>query len=180
MNFYGARNMADSFRTVRNNTIQIAEDIPDDQYGYRVAAGTMSVADTLAHLATGTHWAAQSMLVERRATVASEDFGRYMGEAKAMAAALTNKAAIVAALKANGEAFATQLDAANDELLGEMVALPGASKSRFEVLLGVKEHEMHHRGQLMVVERLIGIVPHLTRARMARMAAQSAAPAGAA
>jgi len=35
----------------------------------------------------------------------------------------------------------------------------------FEMLLGTKEHEMHHRAQLMVIERLLGIVPHLTRNR---------------
>jgi uncharacterized damage-inducible protein DinB len=38
------------------------------------------------------------------------------------------------------------------------------------MILSVKEHEMHHRGQLMLVERLLGIIPHLTRAREARMA----------
>jgi len=43
----------------------------------------------------------------------------------------------------------------------------GTSKSRFEVLLGTKEHEMHHRGQLMVMERMLGVVPHLTRNRRA-------------
>jgi uncharacterized damage-inducible protein DinB len=41
-------------------------------------------------------------------------------------------------------------------------------KTRFEMLLGVKEHEMHHRAQLMVIERHLGIVPHLTRQRQAR------------
>ena len=30
-----------------------------------------------------------------------------------------------------------------------------ASKSRFEMLLSVKEHEMHHRGQLMVAQRVL-------------------------
>ncbi len=49
-------------------------------------------------------------------------------------------------------------------------------KTRFEMLLGVKEHEMHHRAQLFLIERMIGIVPHLTRARQERMA-QQAAPA---
>jgi uncharacterized damage-inducible protein DinB len=37
---------------------------------------------------------------------------------------------------------------------------------------------MHHRGQLMLIERLIGIVPHLTRemeARWAEMQAQTQA-----
>jgi uncharacterized damage-inducible protein DinB len=39
------------------------------------------------------------------------------------------------------------------------------------MLLGVKEHEMHHRGQLMLIERMLGITPHLTREQQARMAA---------
>jgi uncharacterized damage-inducible protein DinB len=30
---------------------------------------------------------------------------------------------------------------------------------------------MHHRGQLMTIERIIGVVPHLTRAMQARFAA---------
>jgi len=30
---------------------------------------------------------------------------------------------------------------------------------------------MHHRGQLMTIERLVGVVPHLTRAQQARIAA---------
>ena len=53
-----------------------------------------------------------------------------------------------------------------------------ATKSRFEMLLGPKEHEMHHRGQLTVLQRMIGVVPHLTRQmqeRMARMQAQASA-----
>jgi len=34
---------------------------------------------------------------------------------------------------------------------------------------------MHHRGQLMLVERMLGIVPHLTRDMQARMAQMQAA-----
>ena len=44
------------------------------------------------------------------------------------------------------------------------------------MLLGVKEHEMHHRAQLMLIQRHLGLVPHLTRAREQRQAAP--APAG--
>ena len=51
------------------------------------------------------------------------------------------------------------------------------SRTRFEMLLSVKEHEMHHRGQLMLIERLLGIVPHLTRQFQQRMAARQAAAA---
>jgi uncharacterized damage-inducible protein DinB len=50
-------------------------------------------------------------------------------------------------------------------------------KSRFESLLGAKEHEMHHRAQLMLIERQLGIVPHLTRQRQERIAEMRAAKA---
>ena len=52
-----------------------------------------------------------------------------------------------------------------------------ASRTRFDMLLSVKEHEMHHRAQLMLMERMNGIVPHITRAMQERMAAV-AAPKG--
>jgi uncharacterized damage-inducible protein DinB len=53
-----------------------------------------------------------------------------------------------------------------------------ATKSRFEMLLSPKEHEMHHRAQLMVVQRMLGITPHLTRQMQERMAQRAAAQAG--
>jgi uncharacterized damage-inducible protein DinB len=84
-------------------------------------------------------------------------------------------------LRTGGEEFATWLGTLNDELLAERVYFPeGAqppSKTRFEMLLSPKEHEMHHRAQLMVVERMLGIVPHLTREQQARMAAMEQPPA---
>ena len=52
-----------------------------------------------------------------------------------------------------------------DEQLAEPVAVMATDKSRFELLLGLKEHEMHHRAQLMQMQRLLGMVPHMTRAR---------------
>jgi uncharacterized damage-inducible protein DinB len=67
----------------------------------------------------------------------------------------------------------------NESFLAENVAMPPggetASKTRFEMLLSPKEHEMHHRAQLMTIERMLGVVPHLTRQRQEMMArAQSA------
>ncbi len=172
MTYYGAKHLAESFRTVRKNTIQVAEDIPEDKYSFKAAPDTMSVGEVLAHLATATHWADLCHFVEKKSDVKMEDFGRWMGEGGAKAKALTGKAQIVAALKADGDKFASCMERMSDEQLGESVALPGGSKSRFEMLLGVKEHEMHHRAQLFLIERMIGIVPHLTRARQERMAAQ--------
>ena len=171
MTYYGAKELAESWRTVRKNTIQVAEDIPEEKYSFRAAPDTMSVGEMLAHLACAPHWAEQCLFVEKKASVAMEDFGRWMGEVGAKQKALTSKAAIVEALKQNGESFARYLESASEADLGSPVAAPNATKSRFEMALGVKEHEMHHRAQLFLIERMIGIVPHLTRARQERQAA---------
>ena len=173
MNYYGSKDMADSWRTVRKNTVQVAEDIPEEKYTFRAAPDTMSVGEILAHLATTPHWAIQCHFVEKMSSVAMEDFGKWMGEVGAASKTLTSKAAIVDALKTNGEAVATGLEAMTDSQLGEKVGLPMGDKTRFEMLLGLKEHEMHHRAQLFLIERMIGIVPHLTRARQAAQAARS-------
>ena len=51
MQLYGPKQLADSIRTVRKNTSLIAEDIPEEQYGYRPSADSRSVAETLTHIA---------------------------------------------------------------------------------------------------------------------------------
>lgn len=172
MSPYGPKEMADSFRTVRKNTILVAQDIPEDKYNYRAAEGTMTVGEMLAHLAASTHWAEQLHFVEKKTSVVMEDFGRYMAAGKTIGEALRTKADIIAALEARGKEFAARLEAMADAELAEHVSFPAPvqppSRSRFEMLLSVKEHEMHHRGQLMLIERMLGIVPHLTRQRQGR------------
>jgi uncharacterized damage-inducible protein DinB len=47
--------------------------------------------------------------------------------------------------------------------MSEQVRLPGGGTvTRFEMILGTKEHELQHRAQLTVLERLLGIVPRFT------------------
>jgi uncharacterized damage-inducible protein DinB len=84
------------------------------------------------------------------------------------------KAEIIALLDTEGAMFASFLEGLSESFLAERVMMPpGAqpsTKSRFEMLLSPKEHEMHHRGQLMMLERMLGLVPHLTQQFQARMA----------
>jgi uncharacterized damage-inducible protein DinB len=169
MSIYGGKDLAASFRTVRRNTIQIATDIPEDQYGFRATPDTRSVAEELAHVAASTLWVVQAHEVDKTTFITYDDFGTYMTRIADVAAALTAKTDIINALIKNGEEFASFLERMTDDQLAERVGFPPpiqpSSKTRFEMLLGTKEHEMHHRAKLMVIERLLGIVPHLTRAR---------------
>jgi uncharacterized damage-inducible protein DinB len=181
MTYYGAKELAESARTVRKNTITIAEDIPEDKYGFSPAPGCRSVAETLIHIAVLSRIQYQTHAVERRTTLAGVDFPAMLREIHAEEKKPRSKADIVELLKVNGEAWARWLDGLTDEFLSERVAIPQGpaptSKSRFEMILSVKEHEMHHRGQLMLTERLLGIVPHLTKQMNARIAQVEAARA---
>ena len=181
MTYYGGKELADAFRTVRNNTIQIAQDIPEDKYDFKPSPDSRSVRQTLAHIATMTTF--PTMLHGERVPIEQIDFAEYMKKVGAEEAKLQTKAQIVARLKDAGDAFAKMLEGLNDEkFLAEVITFrAGAqppSRTRFDLLLAAKEHEMHHRGQLMLMERMIGVTPHLTRQaqeRMARMQAQAAA-----
>jgi uncharacterized damage-inducible protein DinB len=182
MNYYGAKDLAAAFRTVRKNTIVIAEEIGEEHYGFRPAPGTRTVAETLIHVAVSPRVQHQIHAVEHLSDLSKFDFIDFFGNLKVIEKKPHTKEHILALLREEGERLATWLDTLTDEFLGERIAMPphvGGSKSRFEMLLGTKEHEMHHRGQLMVVERLLGITPHMTREFEARMAAMQGAKAGA-
>ena len=173
MGTYGARELASGFRTVRTNTIQIADDIPEAQYDFVAAPDTMSVGATLKHIAI------QPMIYEdmhRAARVTSlkgYDFPGMMARVTAEESKPRSKAEIVELLRSEGDRFAAWLESLTPEFLAETFTDPSGQneRSRLESLLSPKEHEMHHRGQLMLIERILGIVPHLTRRRQERMQA---------
>jgi len=183
MTYYGGKDLADAFRTVRKNTIQIAEDIPEDKYEFRAAPDTRTVAQTLAHLAVSPQF--QLSVHQTRVTdMATLNFQELFQNFSAAENTPRSKAELIEYLKSSGDQFASYLETVDDAFLAEQVSLPPgaqpASKTRFEMILGAKEHEMHHRGQLMLIQRMLGQVPHLTRIMQERMAARQAATAQAA
>jgi uncharacterized damage-inducible protein DinB len=196
---YSGEELAASFRTVRHNTIQIAEDIPAESYAFRASPDTRTVAETLVHIAY-LHIFQQRVHSEGMTDLRHVDFTAFAQQAMPEAqdalrariaeAPLPGSAAIELAwhtleeqprtraeilslLTAEGEKFAAYLDGLTASYVAERVTMPGPqpeTKSRFEMLASVKEHEMHHRGQLMLLQRMAGIVPHLTRRKLATTA----------
>lgn len=179
MNYYAGKELADSFRTVRKNTLIIAQEIPQEKYAFRAAPETRSVGELLVHIALTHGFQYQVHAVERRTTLEGFDFPsmmkRFTGEEKES----RTKDEILEMLRSSGEKWAGFVEGLSDDFLAERVQMPAgmtpASKSRFEMILSVKEHEMHHRGQLMLIERLFGMVPHMTREMQSRMAATASA-----
>ncbi len=82
-----------------------------------------------------------------------------------------SKEELLESLRKDGEHFAGWLETLRDEFLAERVSMPGlgGAKTRFEMLLSTKEHEMRHRAQLMVMERMLEIKMHLTRQMEGRL-----------
>jgi uncharacterized damage-inducible protein DinB len=179
MTCYGAKEIAASFRTVRNNTLKIAGEIPEEKYGFRPAEGSRTIAQTLIHISNVHKFALAINRDNVLSTMEGFNYPAFIGPVAASEQETMTKEQIVARLTATGEEFESWVKRLTDDFLSQSIAMPPGgnppSRSRFETLIAVKEHEMHHRGQLMLMERLIGITPHLTREAMARRTGLQAA-----
>ena len=173
MNIYTGKDLARSFREVRGNTITIAEEIPDSQYAFQAAPETRNVARLLAHIALAPGFQLYTHS-NRIADLKAVNFAELLARAASEEAQPRTKDGILALLRAEGDKFAAFVEGLSDAFLAERVSMPpGAqptSKSRLEMLMSPKEHEMHHRAQLMLVQRMIGLVPHLTRRQQEQFA----------
>lgn len=174
MDYYGAKDLAESFRTVRKNTITIAQEVPEEKYGFRPAPGTRTVGELLAHISLAYKFQYKIHGQEHRSSLEGFDFPSMMQQMAVDEKVPRSKDQTIEMLHSSGEQWAGWMEGLTESFLGERVemhaGMPKSSKSRFEMILSVKEHEMHHRGQLMLIERMVGVVPHLTRAMQARMA----------
>ena len=171
---YGGRDLARAYRTVRKNTIQTAQEIPEAQFDFSPSPGSRTVRQTLAHIAMSDAFAAvhRDGLMSFDGVNIQEFFAPIAAEEQKP----RSKAELIALLTDRGEATASWMETLSDAFLSEPFRMPPgqepAVKTRLEMIMGMKEHEMHHRGQLMVMLRMLGGVPHLTRQRQEQMAAQ--------
>jgi uncharacterized damage-inducible protein DinB len=179
MSSYGGKELASAFRTVRKNTIQVAEDIPESQYGHVAAPECKSVARMLTHIGIATRLWEDVHRKRRLTTMVGVNFLEIRDRFDAEETKPRSKAEIVELLRTEGEQFAAWLETVTPEFLAEMVTEGDGktAKSRFTWLLSAKEHEMHHRAQLMLIERQLGIVPHITKQANERIAQMRAAKA---
>ena len=136
-----------------------------------------TVGKMLVHIALGPRFAFH-VHGNKISDMTTVNFTEMMQKLGAEEAQPRSKAEILAFLKSEGDKFASFLEGLSDSFLAEPVTMPeragGGTKTRFEMLSAPKEHEMHHRGQLMLIERILGIVPHLTRRMQERFAANAA------
>src|SRR4051812_47007265 len=110
MTYYGAKELAASFRTVRNNTIKIAEEIPEEKYDFRPAEGCRTVAETLVHIAVMSRVQEQIHAVQKVNTLVGFDFFGLMGKLQAEVQKPRSKAEVLELLHSEGEKYAAILE----------------------------------------------------------------------
>ena len=178
MTYYGGKELAAAFRTVRKNTVKIAEEIPDDKYDFKAAPGSAQRSrrrsSTWRCRRGSSHYVHSNKITDMQTVNFQELFGPMTAEEGKP----RTKAEIVELLKTDGEQFAAFLEGLPErsQRAGHDAARARAgAKTASRCCCRPKEHEMHHRAQLMTIQRMIGQVPHLTRQMQERMAQMQAA-----
>jgi uncharacterized damage-inducible protein DinB len=148
LNYYGAKELAESFRTVRKNTIAIAEEIPEEKYSFRPMPNTRTFGELLTHISQSYAFQYQIHGQEHRSSLEGFNFPSLMQRLAAEEKVPRSKDQTLEMLRSSGQKWAGWLEGLTEDFLGERVEMPAgmtpAAKSRFEMILSVKEHEMHH------------------------------------
>src|SRR5215472_6855282 len=103
MSLYEPKQLADSMRVVRKNTIAIAEDIPEAQYDYRPTQGSRSVRETLLHMASMTLFDLHIHEEQKRTSMDGFDFREFFAGLPTNEKSSLPKSEIVAVLRDGGE-----------------------------------------------------------------------------
>ena len=155
-------NIIDSWKEVRSGLIDEAQQIPADQFSFQAAPNTRSVKQLLQHLAES-----QKFLVGEacrpdtnlmRAPFA-EQIKHYAPDVRSA----DDKDGLIELLRASMDESAAKLLAAADEMKNSMKRFDGKEMTKLAFMSFAIAHEMYHRGQLTVYERLLNIEPALTR-----------------
>lgn len=155
-------NVIAGWKEVRSGLIDEASQIPADQIAFQAAPGMRSVAGLLQHLVES-----QKFLVGEACrpdtNLTRQSFAEQIKHYAPNVREVNDKDGILELLRASMSDTETQLLAAADEMKNTMKRFDGKEMSKLAFLSFAIAHEMYHRGQLTVYERLLGIEPALTQ-----------------
>ena len=126
---YGARELARAFHTVRDNTLQIVNELSEDKLDFAPADGARTIRQLLSHIAFGDEFA-NAVHKGRLGSVLELDFPTLVAQAAAEEAKPRDKAALVALLTERGKAFELWLSSLSDDFLAELVGMPPGRGAR--------------------------------------------------
>lgn len=138
----------------RDYTLELLAEIPADSLDFAPTPDQMTFREQLQHISGNMIFLPQRFLDYKPA-----DFDLEAAKAQMSNKALSKEelAALISAAYAYAEAALTALD---DERLEEKVDFfTGDKKTRRQILWLLQDHATHHRGQVIVYARLLGVKP---------------------
>ena len=135
------------FDRIRGRTMRVIERIPPDRMAWRPEPGAFSFGDLIRHLGAIERW----MFAENAARRPS----RYPGHGPELAEGHEGDVAYLEAMHA--EAMAIFGDLSPADLEAKCVTPGGVEITVWKWLRSMVEHEVHHRGQIYLMLRLIGV-----------------------
>lgn len=156
-----AQTVMKSWKDVRNGLIDEVEKIPDDQMSFRATPDTRSIAEILQHIVE-----TQKILVgetcRENSNLLRQSLAAHGQEYASGVRDVTDKQGLIELLRNSmNESEANVVDHA-DMWDAPMNGLTGQPTTKGAILAFASSHEMYHRGQLTVYERLLNIEPVLT------------------
>ena len=127
-------------------TLEFAQAMPEDQYGYTPMPVEMTFREQLKHIAANMVWLSSSYLDGQHTTIDPSKAG-------------DSKKEIIGMLN---QAFAyakATIDALEEKDLNETVDFFAGTMTKRRIMLLMTDHVTHHRGQLVVYLRMNNVMP---------------------
>ena len=155
-------NIIGGWKEVRSGLIDEAAQIPADQFSFQAAPNTRSIKGLLQHLVE-----TQKFLVgevcRRDTNLLRGSFAEQIKEYAPDVRNVDDKDGLLNLLRVSMDESGAKLLAAGDEMRKTMTRFDGKQMTKVAFVSFAIAHEMYHRGQLTVYERLLGIEPALTQ-----------------
>lgn len=151
-----------SWREVRAGLIDEASQIPADKFNFRAAEGMRSVAELLQHLAESQKFLVGEA-VRPDTNLMRKSFAENIKDYAPDVRSVNDKDGILNLLNTAMDDTEKLLREHSDEMKNTMKRFDGKEMSKLGFMSFAIAHEMYHRGQLTVYERLLGIEPKLTQ-----------------
>ena len=154
--------LVQSWSEVRTGLINEASQIPEDRFSFRATPDTRSVAELLQHIVQ-----AQKLLVGEAcrddSNLMRQSFADHIQEYAPDVAGVSDKNGLLELLRGSMEPAEATIRGYGDGLQQNIRRFDGKEITKFDFLNIAIAHEMYHRGQLTVFERLLGVEPALTQ-----------------
>jgi len=151
-----------SWKEVRSGLIDEGGQIPADKFSFQATPDMRSVAKLLQHIIQS-----QKFLIGEvcrpDTNLLRQPFADQIKHYAPGVGDVNHKDGLLSLLRASMDETGGQLLAAGDELKNSMKRFDGKEMTKVAFLSFAIAHEMYHRGQLTVYERLLGIEPALTQ-----------------